>query len=67
MDESRCNRHVCHGCGVTAPDVATDFTLVSVRHGWRLLRRKEGDTIVLEWRCRACWAEMHAERTKAAG
>lgn len=66
MEENGCSGHVCHECGVSAPSVATDFTLVSVRHGWRLLRRTHGGNVTLEWRCRACWANRAEQRSKAA-
>ena len=37
MNETNESR-VCTDCALLAPAVATDFTLVSARHGWRLMR-----------------------------
>lgn len=46
----------CIGCGVTAPDANSTYTLISATHGWRLTRRILADgTRGVEWRCPTCW------------
>jgi hypothetical protein len=49
-------REKCHDCKVEAPETNTEYTLISARYGWRVVRSVDaaGDT-VLEWRCPACW------------
>jgi CheY-like chemotaxis protein len=52
-------RKTCVGCGAEAPETRTDFTLISARHGWRLVRRTStGGDLVIEWRCPACWRQF---------
>jgi cytochrome c5 len=47
----------CCECGASAPNVNTNYTLIS-QTGWRLSRAPNvGGTIVMEWRCPACWAK----------
>lgn len=54
----------CVDCKKTAPDVVGDTTLVSGM-GWRLRRHVEADgTVVLEWRCPACWAAFKSAAKK---
>lgn len=49
-------RHRCVGCDALSPPAETNFTLISVRYGWRLFRGKRADgTQIYEWRCPACW------------
>ncbi len=52
----------CASCGVPAPGVQTDFTLISARHGWRLRRTVLGDgSILMEWHCPTCWKQHRAK------
>jgi hypothetical protein len=49
--------HVCIDCRTTLPAQEDDSTLVSVKYGWRLIRRQDSfGAMVSEWRCPACWA-----------
>jgi DNA-directed RNA polymerase subunit RPC12/RpoP len=53
----------CIGCRARSPDVATEYTLISSRFGWRLTRKKNADgSYALEWRCPTCWARFKDER-----
>jgi hypothetical protein len=60
--------HVCTDCGATVPAGDDDSTLVSVKYGWRLIRRAdEAGALVSEWRCPMCWSryrESTGRRTK---
>jgi hypothetical protein len=52
-------RHRCVDCGVLSPKTDTNYTLISARHGWRLIRRlNEAGANVLEWRCPGCWQKF---------
>jgi hypothetical protein len=54
------------GCGVEAPETETDFTLISARHGWRLVRRTStGGDLIIEWRCPECWQHHKASGSGA--
>jgi hypothetical protein len=55
----------CHDCREQAPAVATDFTLISTRYGWRLTRSLKNGETTLEWRCPRCW-QRHRQ-TRAVG
>jgi hypothetical protein len=58
----------CVTCGKHAPETETNYTLISAQFGWRLTRYKGADgSIVLEWRCPACWREYKRARTAPAG
>ena len=47
----------CFDCGLLSPHIETNYTLISSKHGWRLVRRisEQGHSII-EWRCPKCWA-----------
>jgi hypothetical protein len=47
----------CIDCGIDPPVTEGPITLMSVQHGWRLVRAVDvaGQT-VMEWRCAQCWA-----------
>ena len=49
---------ICTGCQERAPEVSTDYTLISSRFGWRVRRFVEHGEYVTEWWCPACWAEL---------
>jgi hypothetical protein len=56
-------RPCCDGCGASAPDTNTDYTLISKSFGWRLTRRKLPDgALTMEWRCASCWKKYKGER-----
>ena len=64
-DDELVNRYHCVGCGVLSPETETNFTLISARHGWRLIRRPDDASgrQVLEWRCPRCW-EKYRESSR---
>jgi hypothetical protein len=65
MDDEICRAtRRCSDCDCVAPTVATDFTLISARHSWRLTRTIENGTMTLHWRCAPCWAK-HKEAKQA--
>jgi hypothetical protein len=53
MEDSR----VCIGCGAKAPATETQYTLISARYGWRVIRipSTEPGGPGIEWRCPECW------------
>ena len=55
--------NVCVDCRVLSPRTETNYTLISSKYGWRL-SRSEGPngTVILEWRCPACWTRFRARR-----
>jgi hypothetical protein len=50
------DRPHCVGCGESAPETNTNYTLISTDFGWRLMRRTlpNGEKLA-EWRCPDCW------------
>jgi hypothetical protein len=57
----------CVGCQKQSPVTETDYTLISTNFGWRLTRKVSTEgTLVLEWRCPACWSEYKRSRPEAA-
>jgi hypothetical protein len=49
-------RPSCVGCGESAPETNTNYTLISTDFGWRLMRRTlPGGEKIAEWRCPTCW------------
>jgi hypothetical protein len=51
---------VCCQCGAPAPNVNTNYTLIS-QTGWRLSRApRSSGAVLMEWRCPACWAKFKA-------
>lgn len=62
-DELDVPRPICRGCGIQAPPGAGNHTLISKRHGWRLMRETDARGVLdFVWRCPACWHE-HKERS----
>lgn len=46
----------CIDCGKPAPPTDTNYTLISARHGWRLVISKGQDgRRSSAWRCPDCW------------
>lgn len=59
-------RPQCCRCGGTSPATDTNYTLISAKHGWRLvLEHDESNRRIGKWWCPECWSE-HRERRKAA-
>ncbi|HVJ15873.1 MAG TPA: hypothetical protein VM686_10530 [Polyangiaceae bacterium] len=55
--------HRCVGCGTNSPETETNYTLISSRHGWRLVFKPGSDgRRVSEWRCPKCWADLKAQK-----
>lgn len=50
-DEPATAPRKCSDCGATAPGTRTAYTLISAKHGWRLLRDADAQMI---WLCPAC-------------
>ena len=51
-------REKCNDCGTESPEIETDYTLISARYGWRVVRtRNAAGEFVIEWRCPTCWAK----------
>src|SRR6185436_11961836 len=48
----------CVDCGVSSPEAAGEYTLISSRFGWRLSRSFNNGVLLLEWRCPTCWARQ---------
>jgi DNA-directed RNA polymerase subunit RPC12/RpoP len=63
-ESSERNAHVCSDCGAESPEVETNYTLISARHGWRLTRAFLPDgKIRMEWRCPTCWVRFKSTKT----
>lgn len=61
------NERRCVDCHRASPETASEYTLISIRYGWRLTRGRTSDgRTVLEWRCRDCFA-AHRARAANAG
>jgi hypothetical protein len=57
----------CVGCQKQSPTAQTDYALISTKFGWRLTRKISAEgTLVLEWRCPACWFEYKRSRPEVA-
>ena len=60
--------HVCTDCGDAVPAQDDDSTLVSVKYGWRLIRRADSSgTMVSEWRCPRCWTRYRQGGSGSSG
>lgn len=60
------DRPRCGGCGAPAPPTDTNYTLISQKHGWRLvLQEDESGNRVGQWWCPACWAKKRDSRKQA--
>lgn len=55
-DDEPVEDRVCVACAKHAPTESSALTLISSKHGWRLLRTREGDRVAIEWLCPPCWA-----------
>lgn len=54
-------RLTCTDCGVKAPVTRTIFTLIGINFGWRIVRRRPGNTASdFELRCPSCWRKRVA-------
>jgi hypothetical protein len=56
------NRRICVECAAVAPSTGGDTTLISISHGWRIVRvvAEDGRNTV-EWRCPRCWTDYKAK------
>jgi hypothetical protein len=65
MTETRA-QPACHGCGAIPPPSDEDSessTLLSMRFGWRVVRRPDGlGGVTAEWRCPSCWHKYKESR-----
>jgi hypothetical protein len=53
--------HSCVDCGIRVPPQDDESALISMKYGWRLTRKVEGDgSSTLEWRCPNCWTAYRA-------
>jgi hypothetical protein len=60
---SMSDRPSCDGCGASAPETNTDYTLISRSFGWRLTRRKlPSGALEMQWRCASCWKKYKGDR-----
>lgn len=51
----------CADCGATAPATPSFHSLISAKHGWRLLRvPRERGAPRMDWLCPKCWANRRA-------
>ncbi len=62
-DEERM-RQRCSVCGALSPEASTSYTLISVKHAWRMVLKIGSDGKKLPvWYCPRCWE--HRRRTPA--
>lgn len=61
-------RYACVDCTALSPAVASNFTLISSRFGWRLHRYLDAQThrTRMEWRCPHCWRVFREARRRRA-
>jgi hypothetical protein len=60
------DEYVCVGCSKRLSEVDTSSSLVSLKFGWRLTRRRDANgSSGSEWRCPECW-QAHKARVAAA-
>ncbi|HEY3494115.1 MAG TPA: hypothetical protein VGK73_05490 [Polyangiaceae bacterium] len=58
------NVRVCSDCKVESPEVETNYTLISARHGWRLARTVDAEgKLLMQWRCPRCWTRHKSLKT----
>ncbi len=56
-------QHSCVDCGTRVPPQDDESALISMKYGWRLTRKAEGEGAAsLEWRCPRCWVKFRAAR-----
>jgi hypothetical protein len=61
-DDELVDRQHCTDCGMVSPRTETNFTLISARYGWRLIRQLDAaGRQVLEWRCPRCWESFRGQ------
>lgn len=59
---------VCIQCGALPPPTFTNYTLISQKHGWRLILDEiEPGKRIPKWWCPACWARHKENRKPAKG
>ncbi|MGZ3417020.1 MAG: hypothetical protein ACXWUG_24695 [Polyangiales bacterium] len=52
----------CTSCGTRSPEIETNYTLISAKFGWRLLRTKgAGGEYLLHWYCPKCWSKRKGD------
>lgn len=54
----------CVACRKLAPAESSALTLISSKHGWRLLRTRYEDRVEVEWLCPPCWATRREQPSK---
>jgi hypothetical protein len=53
----------CGGCRAPSPPTNSNYTLISQKHGWRLvLKEDESGNRVGQWSCPACWTKKRDAR-----
>ncbi|HEY4011779.1 MAG TPA: hypothetical protein VGM06_00460 [Polyangiaceae bacterium] len=61
------DRPQCDGCGAPSPPTDTNYTLISQKHGWRLvLQQDKSGQRVGKWWCPNCWAKEREQRKQTA-
>jgi hypothetical protein len=56
----------CRDCGAQSPPTETNYTLISQRHGWRLVFfADESGRRIAEWRCPKCWVRRRDSKQKS--
>lgn len=59
---------LCTSCGTRSPEIETNYTLISAKFGWRLLRTKASDgSNVLHWFCAKCWSKRKGDALPPSG
>ena len=58
--------HTCADCGTNVPPQDDDSALISIKYGWRMVRKpgKDGRPVA-EWRCPQCWPKFREMRGKS--
>jgi hypothetical protein len=58
-------RPQCTDCGAQSPTTDTNYTLISQRHGWRLVfHGDESGRRIAQWRCPQCWTRHRDSKSQ---
>jgi len=63
MNQAENTVHLCSICGTESPPSSTDYSLISAKHGWRLVREPDADADGgrdYRWFCPTCWARRRS-------
>jgi hypothetical protein len=61
-DTEERRRQRCVNCGSLSPEASTSYTLISVKHSWRMVLSVGPDGKKLpQWYCPRCWEQRRRQ------